>query len=278
MGGISGDIVQRKLPHEKHHAEVSDFVVHKPEKTPEIEKDEAEFSPDADFYPYEDSEASDGKPTDQDQFGFFDEHNIIQSENKHKQSFAEKFFGVIFNIWFLWLVFFILFGVLVVQNFSYFKSLIIKEKTVQVVSDSQSENLNNQTTNITVGSTSSEAVGSSVSTSSDKVGTQTETETAAPAPSTSIDKNLVKIEVLNGNGITGSANQVASDLKKAGFTISKTANAKKFTYATTIIYYKSGQAPAAKLAADAISNRSISQIEDNTVTSGYDLVVVVGKK
>ena len=50
-----------------------------------------------------------------------------------------------------------------------------------------------------------------------------------------ISKDNLKIEILNGNGIPGSATQVAAYLRKSGFDIFRTDNSQSFDYPKTLV-------------------------------------------
>lgn len=98
--------------------------------------------------------------------------------------------------------------------------------------------------------------------------------TTAPA----IDKSTIRIEVLNGSGVKNSAQAVSDQLTTAGFTILYTGNANKFTYQTSIVYFKSGKDAEANLVKDSLTGRTVTIEESNSVVgSKYDIVVVVGK-
>lgn len=93
-----------------------------------------------------------------------------------------------------------------------------------------------------------------------------------------IDKSIIKIKVLNGNGITGSAAILQKVLTDNGFTIDSVSNASRFTYATTIIYYNTGKLAEAELAKATLTNYSVTTTENAQVAGIYDLVIVVGKQ
>lgn len=61
-----------------------------------------------------------------------------------------------------------------------------------------------------------------------------------------IDKKSFSISVLNGTGIKGLANKVATLLEKEGFKIEKIGNAENFKYQNTLIKYKKGKEREAK--------------------------------
>lgn len=98
-------------------------------------------------------------------------------------------------------------------------------------------------------------------------------EAAAEAPA----KSTYTISVLNGNGVKGTAASVAATITAAGYQVSNTGNALKFSYTSTIIYYKTGKVAAASDIKNILASRICELSEDNSVTGNYDIVVVVGK-
>jgi hypothetical protein len=105
----------------------------------------------------------------------------------------------------------------------------------------------------------------------------TTTTPSAESTTSTINKSTISIQVLNGNGISRSAAGVKTTLESAGFTVSSVINAKKFTYASSIIYYKTGQDEEAALVKSSLPNLVIELENSDTLTSSYDIVVLVGK-
>ncbi len=97
-----------------------------------------------------------------------------------------------------------------------------------------------------------------------------------PAPNT--NNSAIKIEILNGNGIKNSGATTKATLENAGFTVSKTANAKNFNYATTLIYYKTGQDAAANSVRNALTGKEVTIENNDTLAGVYDVVIVLGAK
>jgi cytoskeletal protein RodZ len=120
---------------------------------------------------------------------------------------------------------------------------------------------------------------SSSSTSTGSGSTTTPTTTTTPNTTTpaAIDKSTISLEVLNGNGVSGSANIVTQTLTTAGFTVAKTTNAARYTYTKTYIYFKTGKDAEAALVAAALSSRQTTTEVSDTIAKSYDIVVVVGK-
>lgn len=107
--------------------------------------------------------------------------------------------------------------------------------------------------------------------------TSQEAPAAANAtPVASLDKSGVRISVLNGNGIKGSAEKVATQIENAGYSVNNTSNAKVFSYEHTIIYYKTGKIDYANDLKSTLNNRVIDLVESSSITGTFDMVVVVG--
>jgi len=100
---------------------------------------------------------------------------------------------------------------------------------------------------------------------------------AAATPA--IDKSTIIISVLNGSGVKNSAKNIADILSVAGFNVANTSNARSFSYATSIIYYKTGKDAEANLVKETLTDRTVELKESNSIVGAkYDIVVVVGKK
>jgi len=93
-----------------------------------------------------------------------------------------------------------------------------------------------------------------------------------------IDKSLIKIEVLNGNGVTGSAEKLKSVLTNVGYTVSKVANARRFTYPDTIIYHKTGDETTAQDIKAVLTGYQTLIENSDSIAGTYDIVIVVGKQ
>lgn len=129
-------------------------------------------------------------------------------------------------------------------------------------------------------SSSSSSTDSSSSSSNTSATTATETQpdtTETPAATTASNVSLLKVSVLNGNGISGSAASVRDTLIAAGYNVSRLANASSFNYQSTTIYYNTGKKTEADAAAQLLSNRTVVSYENASVAKTYDLVIVVGK-
>lgn len=70
-----------------------------------------------------------------------------------------------------------------------------------------------------------------------------------------IQNDQYYVTILNGNGISGLANEVGEELGKYGFNIEDIRNADNFDYQETIIYYKSGNKSRAKGLKDVLGGK-----------------------
>lgn len=92
-----------------------------------------------------------------------------------------------------------------------------------------------------------------------------------------LNKTKITIEVLNGNGKTGAAQEVKTLLEKEGFIVASTGNADNY-YNSTVIYYKTGKKESANLIAQALANYQVSFEENNDISKELDIQIVIGKK
>jgi hypothetical protein len=278
--GISDDIRPRKSTrtHETH-----DFV-HETIATPTPKEEVEEVVENI-----KDEEEVEVKSLDREEIknSFF--QNIPIKENKKEATLPKKIsddikdeinaseadvkrFDHLLNL-FLWIVCGLLLATLIYINFDEIKSVVLKKDTK--TSDSAKVTITKPALEVysgTVVTGTTATTGAVAST-----GTAVVTGTTAEPVATTVDKKSIKMNVLNGNGISNSAVAVKNILVKAGFTVSSVANAKKFTYPTTIVYYKTGKEAEANLVKDALSTRSVTtELYDSIGT--YDLQVVVGKK
>jgi hypothetical protein len=109
--------------------------------------------------------------------------------------------------------------------------------------------------------------------------------TAAPAPvsnaaaalATPAAPSLVRVEILNGCGITNAADWVARRVKGPGIIITDTGNADNFNYGKTLIRSSAGTPVALEDAADRLGLSPDSIEETDHPVPGVDAVVVVGR-
>lgn len=113
-------------------------------------------------------------------------------------------------------------------------------------------------------------------------GTTTEAPTPSPTPTPAVDKETVKIQVLNGTGTPGQATKVAVTLKNAGYNLDniKTGNATN-NVSTSSIAAKAGfESTAADIKTTLSSD--FPEIDVNTspldASSAFDVVITTGGK
>lgn len=107
----------------------------------------------------------------------------------------------------------------------------------------------------------------------------TATNPSTPATTTAtISKESILIKILNGNGISKSADKLKAELVSLGFKISRVGNASNFNYTDTIIYYKTGKESEAGLIESSIKSHPVLKEKNDTITGSYDAVIVLGAK
>lgn len=99
----------------------------------------------------------------------------------------------------------------------------------------------------------------------------------ASLPQAPVDKSSCIIDVLNGNGIKGSAKQVAGDLKTSDFRVRNVGDAKRFNYSQTIIQYKPGRQEIAEQIAVLIKSRYAAVLKEDG-SSSADIVIILGNR
>lgn len=167
-----------------------------------------------------------------------------------------------------WLLLIILAGIVIYQNKDSIWSMVHPKTIDQVVN----ENSNTDYYEGVNSNTNATAANSNTNTAAGNTNANTNTNSTAVS-----DLTTIKIEVLNGNGVSGSADASADILKTAGFTVTKVTNARKFTYETSIVYHKTGKEAEANLVKNALPNLSITLENSDNIVGTYDIVVVVGK-
>lgn len=284
--GISDDIRPRK----SMRAQETHSFVHekKPEPVPEEEIEDLSETEENE----EDTEEIKVKNLDREEIknSFF--QNIPIKENKKEEAISKdmskvaksdeivsegevKKFDHLLNL-FLWIVCGLLLATLIYINFDEIKSTFTKEDTK--TSETPKVTISKPTLEVYSGTVTTGATATTGTTGvAIATGAAVTTGITVPPIATTIDKKSIKMNVLNGNGITNSAVVVKNILVKAGFTVSSVANAKRFTYPTTIVYYKTGKEAEAELVKEALSTRSVTTELYDGIGS-LDLQVVVGKK
>jgi len=120
-------------------------------------------------------------------------------------------------------------------------------------------------------STTGTATDSTTTTSTDATTTTTDTATA-----TTPDKTNATIQVLNGSRVDGAAATYKAILSKAGYTVSAIGNAANSEYWSTYVYYKTGYDAIAADIKTTLSRKSTLLRNDDSMTSKYDIIVIMG--
>jgi hypothetical protein len=89
-----------------------------------------------------------------------------------------------------------------------------------------------------------------------------------------LEPSGVRVEVLNGSGVTGQATTVSHDLASAGFGLAGTGDAETFDHARTVVRYAAGNEEAADLVVRWLV--AGAEIEEVKTLKGADIVVVSG--
>lgn len=91
--------------------------------------------------------------------------------------------------------------------------------------------------------------------------------------------NMVNVVVLNGNGVSGIAAQVAGQLRSEDLYVSRIGNADRYTYAQTLVIPLTGKEDAAASIASVLGGRvaSNASVPATVDTTDVDVVVIVGK-
>ena len=249
--GISDDIKPKKVHRYVEHS-VSRFKNEPVRKREEPRLDEDEKLLD-DFY------HNDPAKLERLEDDFFDDKQqeqvkITEAEHRHRP--VKRYVVLLLIVALLILV--------IVQNVDIIKSYF----------------LGNTSQNTSVNTAKDDSYTGETTTTSDQANSNSSTiATAQPAatPTTIPTAPTFSIEVLNGNGTTGSADKVKAILEAAGLTIEKVTNAKSFSYQKTYIYYKTGKETEAARVKSALASRDCVVELSNIVAKDYDVVVTVGK-
>ena len=114
-------------------------------------------------------------------------------------------------------------------------------------------------------------------------GTATEETTPMPSPTPQIDKQSVKIQVLNGTGMPGQAASVITDLTKAGFNPDniQANNASDYDHSATTVATKSGFTGIVDDIKNAL-NSTFNNVSIDSAplddTNSYDVIITTGGK
>ncbi|MEX1126897.1 MAG: LytR C-terminal domain-containing protein, partial [Acidimicrobiia bacterium] len=81
-----------------------------------------------------------------------------------------------------------------------------------------------------------------------------------------------RVQVLNGNGVSGAAGKMSQTLQSSGFTVESIGNAETRDYELTTIVVPVGSANGGVI----VSELGFGVVEFGDVDNGYDAVVIVG--
>jgi len=274
--GISDDIKPKKSHHpQKRSADVhvpifKDMYDEKDIDLDNFEPEEKKLDPKSleqlenDFFDYE--YKHDNKRQQEKKDIYIDEAEEKKPTPKnhhHKKNSTKATF---------WLITLALLGLLIWQNYpeivSAVKNKFFKKSATETVAE------NNKTDEYYTGEKVDNTTTEDTSATATSTETAPETTTAAPT----IDKSSVIMEVLNGNGIKGSADTIRDQLVTAGFKVSRVTNAKNFNYATSIIYFKTGKDAEANIIKEILTNLQTTTQNSDSIVGDYDVIVVVGAK
>jgi hypothetical protein len=90
------------------------------------------------------------------------------------------------------------------------------------------------------------------------------------------DLQKVRLEVANGNGVSGAAGKVSKFLRGQGYAAARLTNQKPFTTKTTQIYYRSGYEAEAQLLQSKLLDAP-KLVERNDMRANVSVKVVLGK-
>ncbi|MGH8952617.1 MAG: LCP family protein [Acidimicrobiia bacterium] len=82
----------------------------------------------------------------------------------------------------------------------------------------------------------------------------------------------LKVQVLNGNGVTGAAGEMSERLTEAGFEIAGVGNAEQRDYDTTTVLVPEGSSAGNQI----VGQLGFGVVQFSSVDNGYDAVVIVG--
>jgi hypothetical protein len=87
-----------------------------------------------------------------------------------------------------------------------------------------------------------------------------------------VDRGPIRVQVLNGNGVDGSAGEMSDRLEEAGYEIAGIGNANEKDYSITTVLVPEGSHDGD----DIIGQLGFGVVRYGAVDNGYDAVVIVG--
>lgn len=278
--GIGNDIrPKRKFSYANHnqHANFEHEKTKEKEPQPKFEEEGTEIPIITDEVPsfkdienLEDSFFQEDKKPEKHQI----EHKFVNNDIKQPKRFPGKQIIAI--------LFIILFGLVIYQNFDSIKDLCQPKEQTQTVEDTiETENIEDIYESETPATTETTPMTPTTTTPTTTTpATTTPATTTTPTtttPTTTTTNRTFTLEVLNGNGVAGSATTIKNILVKAGFKVDAIGTASKSNYTNTNIYYKTGYEAEAARVKNALSSRTCVLQKSDTIAKNYNVVVVVGK-
>jgi uncharacterized protein YpmB len=263
--GISDDIKRKRTNHHSPTFElpnIKEVVVRQPER---VHEEEAETAP---IEPVEkETNTREEKWDDSVKNPFFDEAPVNSEKITKKSSSVIKA-----------LVWIIIFVAILGYGFYYSPYNPLKKSSSTTESQKTTESDQIQSEVVTQDySTTSQSSTPSGTADSQSAATGTTADDTSTAAATTPDKSEITVRVLNGNGISGSAQKVRDTLTTAGFNVTSVSNAKTYSYTSTYLYYKKGKDTEAGLVKDTLTGRTVVLQESDTLAGSADIAVVVGK-
>jgi len=90
-----------------------------------------------------------------------------------------------------------------------------------------------------------------------------------------LDPAFVRVEILNGSGITGLAQTLAKELTQKGFLVVKVDNADSFNYEQTQIFSRTGKTFLAQEISRLVGKGSFREVDKDS--SDADITIIIGK-
>lgn len=104
--------------------------------------------------------------------------------------------------------------------------------------------------------------------------------TPTPTPTIILERSDLKIEVLNGSGVPGTAAKAADFLEELGYQKPATGNADSYDYSSTIIKIKESKQDYLPILKEDLSEKYTLSEEVDTLDEDedFDVVIIIGKE
>lgn len=187
------------------------------------------------------------------------------NESKKADGFLAKFF----KSWLIWLLIIGTVSYLIYRNYNSIKGSVDKLNPLGISAGTSSSKDETYTAEIKPQDYTSTSSTASQSSSASTSSSSTSSSTAAIS--------TLKIQVLNGSGVSSAASGMKKVLTDQGYTVASTGNAKSFTYEQTTIFYKTGKEAEATKMKDFLTGYDVILKNSDATVGSYDIIVVVGK-